>query len=122
MGELVEGNIPALARVGGAMQDVIPGNDDCARSPGFAEPHLMTFCESISRSLSYRLGCVRIGIDENRLQSGIVVMSELQQKDASVGSNRDFDFVGQFKTAASLEVFLRYEDLNQSLQLLLLGR
>ena len=104
------------------MQDVIPGNDDCARSPGFAEPHLMTFCESISRSLSYRLGCVRIGIDENRLQSGIVVMVQMQKKNASVGGDGNHNLVGQLQSTVTLEVFLGDKDLNESLQPLPLGR
>ena len=36
MRELVDDDVPAIVRVGGAAQHIVPGQDDLALLPGFA--------------------------------------------------------------------------------------
>jgi hypothetical protein len=104
------------------MEDMIPGNDHHAGSPGFARPQFIAFHNDVPYQSSYPWDRIRIGINQNRLQAGIVIVLEMQQENAGIGGNSDFDFIGHLQTATTLEVLFGDKNLDGSLQVLLLRR
>lgn len=122
MGELVEGDVSSAARVRGAMKDVVPRDDHSAGPPGFADAPFVGFDNLVVRPPLSDADEVGIGVDQDRLEPGIIVVRlDVQQEDARVGGNGDLDLIGHFEAATALEVFLSDEDLDGFPQFLLLG-
>jgi hypothetical protein len=104
------------------MEDMVPRDDHHPDPPRFARSHFIAFHNDVPHGSSHRWDRIRIGIYQDRLQARIVIVLKMQQENAGVGGNGDFDFISHFQTAAALEVFFGDKDLNGSLQLLLLRR
>ncbi len=122
MSELMEGHVSTAAGIGGPVEDMIPGNDNHPGSPGFARPHFIAFHDNVPYGSSHCWDRIRIGIDQNRLQAGIVIVPKVQQENAGVSGNGDFDFIGYFQTAAALKVLFGDKNTDVAQQILLLCR
>ena len=91
-------------------------------APGFADALFVSFDDLVVRPPARDADEIGIGVDEDRLEAGIVVVVlDMQQENARVGGDGNLDFVGHFQAATTLEVFLGDKDLDGFPQILLLG-
>src|ERR1035437_5100745 len=87
MSELMEGNVSTATVIRWSMEDMIPENDHHSSSPGFARPHFISFHNDVPHHSSHPRDRIRIGINQNRLQAGIIIVLEMKQKNTGVGGN-----------------------------------
>src|SRR3954465_8313527 len=90
-----------------------PGENQGAHSTaGLAKATDGSLFPNMLSNLSFFFHPVRRWINENREQLGEIIRFAMQQQKTSLCRDRDADFIGDHKTAASLEAFFGKEDLN----------
>ena len=121
VGELVQHDVVPVVEVRRSLPNIIPGENHHAVLPRLPEPSRLALQHGSAADRFNALGEIRMGIDQDRDQSGIVVGLPVQEQQARLGGDRDLDLVGQFQPAATLEEFLGEEDLDVPLEFLLVG-
>ena len=73
MSKFVKDYIMGTGGIGGAALNIVPGKDDGAAMPGFAEPYLRAFGDDAGCEMLNPVSDVSIGVDEDGMQAGIII-------------------------------------------------
>src|SRR6476469_5678358 len=122
MRELVEGNVAAILKIARIPAHFVPGKDDRSAQPRFAEPAFVALMNNAHFVDELRRREVGARINQDRMQSRIIVMLAIKQENAGLRRDRDPDLVGNSLTAASFKLLFRQENANEFLQLYLFVR
>ena len=119
--EFVQHDVVPVVEVRRSLLNIIPGQDHHAVLPRLPKPGGFTLLHDSAADRLNALGDIRMGINQDRDQAGIVVGLPVQEQQARLGGDRDLDLFGQFQPAATLEILLSQEDLEVSLEFPLVG-
>src|SRR5208282_6559929 len=114
-------DVVPVVEVRRSLPNIIPGQDHHALLPRLPEPGRFALQHDSAADRLNAPGDIRMGINQDRDQAGIVAGLPVQEQQARLGGYRDLDLVGQFQPAASLEILLSQEDLDVSLEFPLVG-
>ena len=103
MSKFVKDDIMGTTAIAGGALDVVPREDDGAAMPGFAEPDLRTFGDNSGCEMLNTVSDVGVGINKDRMQAGVIVSLAMEQKNAGIGGDGEFYFIGDFQAAAAFE-------------------
>jgi hypothetical protein len=113
MSKFVQNNVLTIGGVSCAMFDCAPGQNQRAHSTaGLAKATDGPLFPNMLSNLSSFFHGVRRWINEDREQLGEIIGFAMQQQKTSLRRDRDADFIGDCKTAASLEAFFGKKHLN----------
>src|SRR6476619_2193818 len=116
MRKLVEGNVAAILEIARILAHFVPGKNDRSAQPRFAEPAVVAFMNNAHFVDELGRCQVRAWINQDRLQSRVIVMLPIEQKDAGLRRDRDPDLVGNLLTTTTFKLLFGQEDANEVLQ------
>ena len=116
MGELVQDQVSAILEVGRSSANIIPRKDDDPVGPGLPSVDVFTFESDAVPERLDGLGDVGAGVDEDRGQLGVDIGITVEQEQASLSGDGHLDLIVQHQSAATFEVFLGEQDLDEAVE------
>ena len=124
MCELVEHEIHAIIRLGGAFAHRVPGENESAEvMAGVPKAMFAAFLPDAAAYVPLFVGNVARWIDEDRNQLRVVVGLAMQEQQARLSGDGDANLVGEHQPTAALEMLLgeKYLGVTEQLRLIFRG-
>jgi len=115
VGELVQGDVLAVVDVDGAAFGGVPGEDDGAGAPGFAEAVGGLFGIVVGGAGGVGEGG---GVDDDVVEAGVAFVFAADGEQAGLGGDGDADLVGDLDSALAFEADLGEEEFDIGLEAL----
>ena len=116
MRELVEHDVGTVECIVSAADRIVPGDHHHAVAPRFPDQRLRCGGKLAGAGRVRELGDEAVWIHEHRAKAGIARTLEVEQQEASLRGDCDFDLLGHGETAASFEMFVGEKQLHQAQQ------
>ena len=87
MSKFVKDDIMGTGGIVGTALDIVPGQDDRAAMPGFAETDLRAFGDDSGYEMLNTVSDVSVGINKDGMQAGVIVSLAMEQENAGESSD-----------------------------------